>query len=110
VGSTRLPVPESAFGLTNNGTGGTVIDSGTSVTVVLPLVYGLLHDAFVSKVDLPVTNDEPLCFAVSSKQEEKKKKVPKLELQFEGATLDLPRENYVFEIEEEGRNNICALR
>jgi hypothetical protein len=92
--------------LTNNGTGGTVIDSGTLVTVVPPLVYGLLNDAFVSKVDLPVTNDEPLCFAVSSKEEEKKK-VPKLELQFEGATLDLPRENYVFEIEEDGRNNMC---
>ncbi|OEL18627.1 Aspartic proteinase nepenthesin-1 [Dichanthelium oligosanthes] len=48
VGSTRLPVPESAFALTSNGSGETVIDSGTSVTTLPPLVYGLLHDAFVA--------------------------------------------------------------
>jgi hypothetical protein len=33
--------------------------------------------------------------------------LPKLELEFEGATLDLPRENYVFEIEEGGQSNMC---
>jgi len=107
VGSATLPVPESAFALRGNGSGGTIIDSGTSVTLLPPLVYGLLHDAFVSQVDLPVTNDEPLCFAVSSLSSGKKQEVPKLELQFDGATLDLPRENYVFEMEDGGRSNIC---
>ncbi|CAN6301103.1 unnamed protein product [Urochloa humidicola] len=109
VGKTRLPAPESAFALTSNGSGGTVIDSGTSVTLLPPLVYGLLHDAFVAQVDLPVTNDEPLCFAVSEESGKKKKKyeVPKLVFHFEGATLDLPRENYVFEMEEDGQNNMC---
>jgi hypothetical protein len=106
VGSTRLPVPESAFALKGNGSGGTIIDSGTSVTQLPPLVYGLLHDAFVAQVDLPVTNDEPLCFAVPSSSR-KKHQLPKLELEFEGATLDLPRENYVFEIEEGGQSNMC---
>ncbi|KAG2552366.1 hypothetical protein PVAP13_9KG422500 [Panicum virgatum] len=108
VGSERLPVPESAFALRGNGSGGTIIDSGTSVTLLPPLVYGVLHDAFVSQVDLPVTNDEPLCFAVSSAAAGKKQEVPKLELQFDGATLDLPRENYVFEMEDDGgRSNMC---
>ncbi|CAL4922368.1 unnamed protein product [Urochloa decumbens] len=106
VGSTRLPVPESAFALARNGSGGTIIDSGTAVTMLPPLVYGLLHDAFVAQVDLPVTNDEPLCFAVSGKK--KKHEVPKLSFHFEGATLDLPRENYVFEIEDAGQNNMCV--
>ncbi|TKV96442.1 hypothetical protein SEVIR_9G428700v4 [Setaria viridis] len=106
VGSTKLPLPESAFALKGNGSGGTIIDSGTSVTLLPPLVYGLLHDAFVSQVNLPVTNDEPLCFAVPSSRK-KQQKVPKLELQFEGAMLDLPRENYVFEIEEGGQSNMC---
>ncbi|CAL4914127.1 unnamed protein product [Urochloa decumbens] len=104
VGSTRLPVPESAFALARNGSGGTIIDSGTSVTLLPPLVYGLLHDAFVAQVDLPVTTDEPLCFAVSGK---KKHEVPKLSFHFEGATLDLPRENYVYEIEDGGQSNMC---
>ncbi|CAL4930704.1 unnamed protein product [Urochloa decumbens] len=110
VGSTKLPVPESAFAVARNGSGGTIIDSGTSVTMLPPLAYGLLHDAFVAQVDLPVTNDEPLCFAVSGKKKKEKKQkeeVPKLVLEFEGATLDLPRENYVFEIEDGGQNNMC---
>ncbi|KAF8731175.1 hypothetical protein HU200_016497 [Digitaria exilis] len=107
VGSTRLAVPESAFALANNGSGGTIIDSGTSVTLLPPLVYGLLHDAFVSQVKLPVTSDEPLCFAVSSAAAGKKQEVPKLVLHFEGATLDLPRENYVFEMEQGGQSSMC---
>ncbi|OEL16206.1 Aspartic proteinase nepenthesin-1 [Dichanthelium oligosanthes] len=105
VGSMRLPVPELAFALTSNGSGGMVIDSGTSVTTLPPLVYGLLHDAFVAQVDLAMTNDEPLCFAVSSSG--KKPEVPKLVLQFEGSTLDLLRENYVFSVEEGGQSNMC---
>ncbi|KAF8683936.1 hypothetical protein HU200_044883 [Digitaria exilis] len=107
VGSTRLAVPESAFALTKNGTGGTIIDSGTAVTSLPPRVYGLLHDAFVSQVKLPVTSDEPLCFAVPSAAAGKKQEVPKLVLHFEGATLDLPRENYVFEVDEGGQSNMC---
>ncbi|CAN6289630.1 unnamed protein product [Urochloa humidicola] len=108
VGSTRLPAPESAFALKRNGSGGTIIDSGTSVTMLPPLVYGLLHDAFVAQVDLPVTNDEPLCFAVSGKKKNQTAAVPKLVLEFEGATLDLPRENYVFEMEDDGgQSNMC---
>ncbi|CAN6320194.1 unnamed protein product [Urochloa humidicola] len=109
VGNTRLPAPESAFALTSNGSGGTVIDSGTSVTLLPPLVYVLLHDAFVAQVDLPVTNDEPLCFAMpeSGKKKKKRQEVPKLVFHFEGATLDLPRENYVFEMEEDGQSKMC---
>ncbi|CAL4914123.1 unnamed protein product [Urochloa decumbens] len=111
VGSTRLPVPESAFALARNGSGGTVIDSGTSVTMLPPLVYGLLHDAFIAQVDLPVTSDEPLCFAVSGKkkkQKQQQEEVPKLVLEFEGATLDLQRESYVFEMEDDGgQSNMC---
>jgi hypothetical protein len=38
VGSTRLPVPDSTFALTN-GTGGTIIDSGTALTRLPPQVY-----------------------------------------------------------------------
>jgi hypothetical protein len=35
--------------------------------------------------------------------------VPKLQLRFDGATLDLPRENYVFPVEDKnnGQNYTC---
>ncbi|KAK3151459.1 hypothetical protein QOZ80_3AG0246150 [Eleusine coracana subsp. coracana] len=106
VGSCRLPVPESAFAFTKNGTGGTIIDSGTAFTMLPPNIYRHLHHAFASQVKLPVANDDPLCFAVAPG--EKPPYVPKLALPFEGATLDLPRENYVFDYEEAGHSYICV--
>ena len=33
--------------------------------------------------------------------------LPKLLFHFEGATLDLPRENYMFEMEDAGRSFTC---
>ncbi|KAF0909670.1 hypothetical protein E2562_000030 [Oryza meyeriana var. granulata] len=53
VGSTRLPVPESAFAL-SKGTGGTIIDSGTAITSLPPRVYRLVRDAFAAQLKLPV--------------------------------------------------------
>jgi len=73
VGSTRLQVPESAFALTNNGTGGTIIDSGTSFTTLPLQVYRRLRAAFVSQVKLPpaeasnaTTDADPICFVLPS--------------------------------------------
>ncbi|KAL6902243.1 hypothetical protein ACP4OV_005119 [Aristida adscensionis] len=121
VGSTRLPIPESTFRLTTKGKGGTIIDSGTGMTVLPMEVYKLVHDAFVAQVKFPArdflfeTNPvqdltdakvpvSQLCFSVPPGA---KPAVPKLVFHFEGATLDLPRENYMFEIEEAGRNFTC---
>ncbi|CAD6210953.1 unnamed protein product [Miscanthus lutarioriparius] len=112
VGSTRLQVPESAFALTNNGTGGTIIDSGTSFTTLLLQVYRRLRAAFVSQVKLPpaeasnaTTDADPICFVLPSSGD--RPELPKLLFHFEGATLDLPRENYMFEIENAGRSFTC---
>uniref|UniRef100_A0A0D9VTD6 Peptidase A1 domain-containing protein n=1 Tax=Leersia perrieri TaxID=77586 RepID=A0A0D9VTD6_9ORYZ len=108
VGSTRLPVPESEFAL-NNGTGGTIIDSGTAITSLTPRVYRLVRDAFAAQVKLPVvpsnTTDSYLCFSVPPRT--KKPDVPKLVLHLDGATMDLPRENYVFEVEDAGNSIVC---
>ncbi|XP_052150741.1 aspartic proteinase nepenthesin-1-like [Oryza glaberrima] len=107
VGSTRLPVPESAFALTN-GTGGTIIDSGTSITSLPPQVYQVVRDEFAAQIKLPMvpgnTTDPYFCFSAPSQA---KPDVPKLVLHFEGATMDLPRENYVFE--DAGNSMICLV-
>jgi len=111
VGSTRLAIPESTFALTKNGTGGAVIDSGTSVTMLPPHVYRHVRDAFVSQVKLHKTTDDDglglLCFAVLPRA--KKPRMPRLVFHFEGATLDLPRENYLIDYEEKGRREICVV-
>ncbi|GJN23913.1 hypothetical protein PR202_gb11605 [Eleusine coracana subsp. coracana] len=100
VGSTRLPTPESTFALTNNGTGGTIIDSGTGMTTFPPDVYKLVHDAFIAQTRLPVQNatTTPLCFTLPAAG--MKPDVPKLILHFDGATLDLPRDNYMFQLQD----------
>ncbi|KAL6901984.1 hypothetical protein ACP4OV_004860 [Aristida adscensionis] len=112
VGSTRLPVPESAFALRNNGTdGGTIIDSGTSILLLPDQVYQVLRDAFVAQVKLPAasvantTDAGPLCFTVSPQA---KPDVPRLVLHFDGATMDLRRENYLFDLEDAGASYTCV--
>ncbi|KAF2938977.1 hypothetical protein DAI22_03g157400 [Oryza sativa Japonica Group] len=109
VGSTRLPVPESAFALTN-GTGGTIIDSGTSITSLPPQVYQVVRDEFAAQIKLPVVPGNATgpytCFSAPSQA---KPDVPKLVLHFEGATMDLPRENYVFEVPDDAGNSIICL-
>ncbi|KAF8739188.1 hypothetical protein HU200_013908 [Digitaria exilis] len=99
VGHTRLAVPELTFASTSNGTGGTIIDSGSSLTSFPSQVYRLLLDAFASQTKLPaaatatggvLAKAGSLCFTVAPG------------VTPEGATLDLPRENYMFEIQGEG--------
>ncbi|TVU47268.1 hypothetical protein EJB05_06861, partial [Eragrostis curvula] len=108
VGSTRLPIPESTFALTSNGTGGTFIDSGTGMTSFPTDVYNLVQDAFIAQTSLPVHNltasPTTLCFATSPGTTPH---VPKLMLHFDGATLDLPPENYMFDFEDAGASVIC---
>ncbi|KAL5217393.1 hypothetical protein ABZP36_018077 [Zizania latifolia] len=108
VGSTRLPVPESEFAPKNGIGANTFIDSGTSITSLPPPVYRLVRDAFAAQVKLPVVTsnatDSFTCFLAPPRANPD---VPKLVLHLEGATMDLPRENYVFEIEEEGSTRIC---
>jgi len=49
VGSTMLQVSVSTFTLKDDGiTDGMIIDSGTSITLLPPIVYSLLRDTFIS--------------------------------------------------------------
>ncbi|CAN6214639.1 unnamed protein product [Urochloa humidicola] len=98
VGSTRLPITASAFAINKeDGSGGTVIDSGTGFTTFPIAVYEQLRKAFVAQVPLPVyTNSSEtgglLCFSAADAE---KVAVPKLVFHLEGADMDLPRENYM---------------
>ncbi|KAG8063599.1 hypothetical protein GUJ93_ZPchr0003g17659 [Zizania palustris] len=107
VGSTRLPVDESTFAL-RNGTGGTIIDSGSAVTSLPSQVYRLVLDEFAAQVKLPKLTlplaDGLTCFFSPPWA---KPDVPKLLLHFEGATMELPRENYVFGFEKTGKSILC---
>ncbi|XP_073004453.1 aspartic proteinase nepenthesin-1-like [Typha latifolia] len=97
VGKKRLNIPKSAFIVDKNLNGGVIIDSGTSLTQLADVAYKKVKKAFISYMKLPVlTNfsDIDLCFSKSSPAHVE---VPNFVFHFEGADMDLPRQNYIFE-------------
>lgn len=99
VGAELLQIPESYFSVNpNDGSGGVIIDSGTSLTHFPEQVYEMVKSAFITQMQLPVVKDpeypEYLCFdfkSISSKQIQ----VPKFIFHFDGANWELPPKNYM---------------
>ncbi|KAJ3695926.1 hypothetical protein LUZ60_001303 [Juncus effusus] len=100
VGTMLLKIPKSTFALKENGTGGVIIDSGTSITSLAEPAYSQVKIAFLSQVKLPVVNGSveglDLCFGISNSTSQNIE-VPKFTFHFEGADLELPKENYMLE-------------
>ncbi|KAF8369533.1 hypothetical protein HHK36_032447 [Tetracentron sinense] len=107
VGETLLPISKSTFALAGDGSGGLIIDSGTTITYLEESGFDALKKEFVSQMDLPVdTSDSTgldLCFTLPSDTSEVE--VPKLVFHFKGADLNLPGENYM--IADSGIGVIC---
>ncbi|KAF9608433.1 hypothetical protein IFM89_009799 [Coptis chinensis] len=95
VGSTRLSIPESRFALNEDGSGGVMIDSGTTLTYLEDSSYNLVKQAFIAQTRLPVANPGntglDLCFTVPSENYDIQ--VPTFIFHFKGADLELPVEN-----------------
>ncbi|KAF0890291.1 hypothetical protein E2562_002703 [Oryza meyeriana var. granulata] len=99
VGSTRITLPSSAFSVQDDGTGGVIVDSGTSITYLEVQGYRALKKAFAAQMALPVADGSgvglDLCFQAPAKGVDQVE-VPKLVFHFDGgADLDLPAENYM---------------
>lgn len=97
VGSTNLQIPSSTFTLQDDGTGGLIIDSGTSITYLELDGYKMVKKAFLVQMQLPVADGTDigldLCFSLPS--DSSTVEVPKLKFHFDGADMDLPAENYM---------------
>lgn len=105
VGKTRLPVDSSVFALKKDGSGGTVIDSGTGVTTFPAAVFEQLKNEFVAQLPLPRYDNTSevgnlLCF--QRPKGGKQVPVPKLIFHLASADMDLPRENYIPEDTDSG--------
>lgn len=98
VGGTRLPIKKSRLALRDDGTGGMIIDSGTTITYLEESVFELVKTEFVKLVKLPVDESNgtglDLCFTLPSSGETTVE-VPKLVFHFRGADVELPGENYM---------------
>lgn len=97
VGDARLPINPSTFELQEDGTGGVIIDSGTTITYLEQSGFDLVKKEFTSRINLPVDDSGAtgldVCFRLPA--DSKDVEVPKLVFHFKDADLELPGENYM---------------
>ncbi|KAK6923689.1 Xylanase inhibitor, C-terminal [Dillenia turbinata] len=97
VGDKRLPLDKDFFTPQEDGSGGIIIDSGTTITYLDETAFSALKKEFISQTQLPAdTSGESgldLCFTLPS--DAKQVEVPKLIFHFQSADLELPGDNYM---------------
>lgn len=98
VGDTLLPIEKDTFSIKEDGSGGLIIDSGTTITYLEHKGFDVLKKEFVSQMkDLSVDNSGSqgldLCFNLP--KDSNTVEVPKIVFHFKDADLELPAENYI---------------
>ncbi|CAJ2641425.1 unnamed protein product [Trifolium pratense] len=97
VGDTRLSIEKSTFDVSDDGSGGVIIDSGTTITYIEENAFETLKKEFISQTKLPVDKSGStgldVCFTLPSGKAEVE--IPKLVFHFKGGDLELPGENYM---------------
>ncbi|KAI5647755.1 hypothetical protein M9H77_33760 [Catharanthus roseus] len=101
VGGEVLDIPEETWNLTPEGAGGTIVDSGTTLSYFADPAYKIIKNAFVKKVkNYPVVNDFPIlmpCYNISGVE---KPDLPSFGIAFaDGAVWNFPIENYFIKID-----------
>ncbi|KAL5211586.1 hypothetical protein ABZP36_022433 [Zizania latifolia] len=105
VGGEMLNISTSVFDVAKDGSGGTIIDSGTTLSYFAEPAYQLIRQAFVDRMNkaYPLIAGFPLldpCYNVSGVD---RVEVPEFSLLFaDGAMWDLPAENYFIRFDPEG--------
>ncbi|KAL3332606.1 hypothetical protein AABB24_032927 [Solanum stoloniferum] len=103
VGGEVLNIPKETWNLSPEGVGGTIIDSGTTLSYFAEPAYEIIKDAFVKKVkSYPIVHDFPIlnpCYNVSGV---KNVEFPSFGIVFgDGAVWNFPVENYFIKLELE---------
>ncbi|KAK6116315.1 hypothetical protein DH2020_049942 [Rehmannia glutinosa] len=101
VGGEVLNITNETWGFSSDGGGGTIIDSGTTLSYFADPAYGIIKEAFVKKVKgYPVVQDFPIldpCYNVSGVE---KVELPSFGIVFgDGAVWNFPVENYFIRLE-----------
>lgn len=104
VGGVALSIPEEVWGFSSDGGGGTIIDSGTTLSYFAEPAYEIIREAFVKGVKgYPVVEDFPVlepCYNVSGVAEVV---LPSFGIVFgDGAVWNFPVENYFIKVEPDG--------
>lgn len=97
VGDTRLSIEKSTFEVGDDGNGGVIIDSGTTITYIEQKAFEALKKEFISQTKLPLDKTSStgldLCFSLPSGSTQVE--IPKIVFHFKGGDLELPAENYM---------------
>lgn len=102
VGGRLLDIPPAVWELTTDGGGGTIVDSGTTLTYFPKPAYRAVLEAFLSQVKgYPVVEGFPVlspCFNVSGAG---KVDLPEFAIVFaDGAVWNFPQNNYFITLEQ----------
>lgn len=101
VGGERVDVPSAAFEITAEGNGGTIVDSGTTLTYLAQPAYEKIRAAFEAKISYPRVDLPPLgpCYNVSGVGDVK---LPEFSITFtDGAVWRFPAKNYFIQLDPE---------
>lgn len=98
VGNTLLPIAKDTFSLQEDGSGGLIIDSGTTITYLEKKGFDIVKEEFISQINLSQDKSGSqgldLCFKLPKGATSVE--VPKLAFHFKNdAVLELPPENYI---------------
>ncbi|CAN6211843.1 unnamed protein product [Urochloa humidicola] len=102
LGTTALSIPPNVFSLKSDGSGGLIIDSGTTFTYIVDAAYQQVRAAVLSLVTLPTSADGSaatqldLCFALPSPTSDPPA-MPNMTLHFDGADMVLPSDSYMMQ-------------
>lgn len=97
IGGDILQIPTNAFEIASDGSGGMIIDSGSTFTGLISSAYMMVREKVRSIVNLPVSEYTinpaiDLCFVSKSNSIPN---MPDMILHFDAGDLILPKENYM---------------
>ncbi|XP_058095303.1 aspartyl protease family protein 2-like isoform X2 [Magnolia sinica] len=103
VGGEMLDIPAETWQLSAEGAGGTIIDSGTTLSYFADPAYKIIKEAFMKKMkNYTIVNDFPVldpCYNVSGVNEDK---LPEFAILFaDGAVWNFPPKNYFLWLDPE---------
>ncbi|XP_002986201.2 aspartyl protease family protein 2 [Selaginella moellendorffii] len=105
-----LPIPAERFAIATNGSGGTIIDSGTTLTYLNRDAYRAVESAFLARISYPRADPFDILGICYNATGRAAVPFPALSIVFQnGAELDLPQENYFIQPDPQEAKHCLAI-
>ncbi|KAL2938790.1 Aspartyl protease family protein 2 [Bienertia sinuspersici] len=106
IGGELLNIPKEMWDFMEDGGGGTIIDSGTTLSYFVEPAYEIIKAAFMKKITMyPLVSDFPIldpCYNVSRMEGSNNLEMPSFRIQFsDGAEWNFPVQNYFISVDQD---------